>query len=181
MTVIECKICCTIPDKQTFVDCEECLKKVCTTCFSRLNRLKCPYCRHSYSNYYDHDMVHDDMMGDDFIPVPPQLVRQNAYDRGDFYVADGHGVQFHRYFNMSEPQVPPHPLEQVAEAHDPVGHYFNNNAPDILQEFRDDLMHRNRSNIRRNIRHYGVEFLEDRISLEDMDIILINGRQLYQQ
>lgn len=91
-TKIECRICYTFPEKQTFMDCGECTKKICTDCFSKLRRLKCPHCRHKY---HTKDIFYNDS-DDLFIPLnisfpnvsselstdlpsdPPVLERQNA-------------------------------------------------------------------------------------------------------
>lgn len=43
-----CPICYT--EKTTFMDCDECKKRICTSCFRQLPRLKCPLCRTSYVN-----------------------------------------------------------------------------------------------------------------------------------
>jgi uncharacterized paraquat-inducible protein A len=51
--IIECEICYTTPEKQTFVDCGNCTNKICTDCFSKLQNLKCPYCRHRYHTQND--------------------------------------------------------------------------------------------------------------------------------
>ena len=103
---IECKICYTFPTKQTFMDCGECAKRICTDCFTRLDRFLCPYCRHSYVGqfedeeddetddetefYYDHEMGYDvivenehELPTDDLLlpNTTPNLNRQNAFIR----------------------------------------------------------------------------------------------------
>lgn len=41
-----CDICCDM--KTTFIDCSQCMKKICTDCFSSLRALQCPHCRNPY-------------------------------------------------------------------------------------------------------------------------------------
>lgn len=44
-----CPICLSVPSPPTFIDCGQCLKRICTGCFSNLRALECPYCRHAYT------------------------------------------------------------------------------------------------------------------------------------
>lgn len=73
----ECRIC--YFEKQTFMDCGQCTKRICTDCFSKLSQMQCPYCRNPYLSSLDDEEEYDDNMPP--LEAIPHLHRQHAYIR----------------------------------------------------------------------------------------------------
>jgi len=166
---IECRICYTIPDKQTFIDCGECRKKVCTDCFSRLERLQCPYCRNNYhnNNYNnDYDDNYDDNYDDDKVDVDENL-------EVDMF----HEMSFD---DAMEPWI--RLLQRTSVVEEIKNSDVKENVvPNrLIQEFQENLHHYVRRSIR-NLTYESVEsFLCEEIDSSDLIEVLAYARQQYQ-
>jgi len=161
----ECRICYTV--QQTFTDCAQCLKKVCSTCFSKLRRLQCPYCRHEYME----DIVYSDDEKEDL-----------QFDDEEFIFPHAAYLQIHREVNPDRTQrrTPSFiPLED--EEYESADRYFNINQglPDIIQDFRNDLRRYNQNSIVSLTNQYVAEYISGQLDMDDLMRVLQHARQLH--
>ena len=158
----ECFICAN--DQKKFMDCSECVNKICTDCFSNLRKLECPYCRASYNKFYGTSSVNDFEDDDgNFLPIIDDL-KLEFIPVDDIEPSDLRGMPFGnfteglRYFRDNErlPNV------------------------ELVEEFGDEVRRRNNLTIQ-NLLHANISnFLEGNIEMSGMIDLLAAARRLYQ-
>jgi hypothetical protein len=110
---IECRICYSEKEKETFVDCQQCKHGICLDCFDNLRTYICPYCRTQYNNSSEP-------------PFSLSLERQNAYSvYHPVYTPIGviHRVYGNGYFNFREPNI-----------HGPIARPVRRITPELIEE-----------------------------------------------
>lgn len=181
---IECNICYTT--QKTFTDCAQCLKKVCSTCFSKLRRLRCPYCRHEYMD----DSVFDDDENDDESVII--LDEEEEKNMDDWFAQQGFRIDripippIRRESDRTQRRPIPEDEDETEEEYDdsrynPQDRYFdmNQGIPDILQEFRNGLRSQAQENIINLANEYVSDYITGHLDLDSLLSVLQHAKQLH--